>query len=229
MTDLLAGPGTPGIPVIEVALTAAPRPDPRAIQRVQRIRKAVLLVAILGVIGLSMATTPALSGTAAHALILGAGLLALVVAIVGRAWCSLYIGGRKKSEIVDKGPYSITRNPLYVFSFIGAFGMGAQTGSLILAALFLSVAIAVFLATVKQEEAWLLDAFPASYPSYLEATPRFWPRLSIWRDVNELSIAPKYFLRTLRDGSVMLLAIPCFWGIAMLHEASRLPTVFRLI
>ena len=27
----------------------------------------------------------------------------IIVAIVGRAWCSLYIGGRKKAEIVDRG------------------------------------------------------------------------------------------------------------------------------
>lgn len=106
--------------------------------------------------------------------------------------------------------------------------MGAQTGSLMLAALFLAVAIVVFLATVKQEEAWLLDAFPGSYRSYLEATPRFWPRLSMWRDVTELNIAPKYFLRMLRDGSAMLLAIPLFWELRCLPGRS-LPALFRLI
>lgn len=58
------------------------------------------------------------------------GLIAIMVCVLGRAWCSLYIGGRKKQEIVTCGPYSLCRNPLYVFSFIGAFGIGAQTGSL---------------------------------------------------------------------------------------------------
>lgn len=224
MTDLLAGPGTPEIPLVE-----ASRPDPRVIQRVQRIRKAVLLVAILGVIGLSMATRPALSGAAAHAGILSAGVIALVVAIVGRAWCSLYIGGRKKSEIVDRGPYSVSRNPLYVFSFLGAFGMGAQTGSLALAGLFTAIAVAVFLATVRREEAWLLGTFGEDYRRYRDATPRFWPRWSGWRDEPDLTVAPQYFLTTLRDGSAMLLAVPLFWGIAALHELHLLVPVFRLI
>lgn len=224
MTDLLAGPGTPEIPLVE-----ASRPDPRAIQRVQRIRKAVLLVAILGVIGLSMATTPALSGGGAHGIILGAGVIALVVAIVGRAWCSLYIGGRKKSEIVDRGPYSVSRNPLYVFSFLGAFGMGAQTGSLTLAGLFTAIAVAVFLATVHREEAWLLGTFGEDYQRYRDATPRFWPRWSGWRDETVLTVAPQYFLTTLRDGSAMLLAVPLFWGIAALHELHLLAPAFRLI
>lgn len=204
-------------------------PDPKTIQRVQQVRKAILLIAILAVVALSMVTAPGLTGATVRALIPGVGVVTLVVAIVGRAWCSLYIGGRKKSEIVDRGPYSITRNPLYFFSFIGAFGMGAQTGSLTLAVLFVAVTVTVFIATVKREEAWLLSAFAEPYSRYLGATPRFWPRLSSWRDANELNIAPKYFLTTLRDGSVMFLAIPCFWAITMLHEASRLPIVFRLI
>lgn len=224
MTDLLAGPGSPETPVV-----AAPRPDPRAIQRVQRIRKAVLLVAILAVIGLSTATAPALTGPTVHAAILGAGLIALVVAIVGRAWCSLYIGGRKKSEIVDLGPYSVSRNPLYVFSFLGAFGMGAQTGSLVLAGLFTAIAMAVFLATVRREEAWLLGTFGEDYRRYHASTPRFWPRWSGWRDAPALTVAPEYFLTTLRDGSAMLLAVPLFWGISALHEQQLLATAFRLI
>ena len=207
---------------------AGDRPDPRIIQRVQQVRKAVLLIAILAVIALSMVTAPALTGEAVRAFIPGVGVAALFAAIIGRAWCSLYIGGRKKSEVVDRGPYSVTRNPLYFFSFIGAFGMGAQTDSLTLTLLFVAVAVTVFFATVKQEEAWLLSAFAEPYRRYLAATPRFWPRWSGWTDGSELNIAPKYFLTTLRDGSVMLLAIPCFQAITMLHEAGRLRTVFRL-
>ena len=224
MTDLLARPGRPDIPVV-----AAPRPDPRAIQRVQRIRKGVLLVAILAVIGLSLVTAPVLTGATAHAIILGAGVIALVVAIVGRAWCSLYIGGRKKSEIVDRGPYSVSRNPLYVFSFLGAFGMGAQTGSLTFAGLFMAIAIAVFLATVRREEAWLLGTFGEDYRRYHGSTPRFWPRWSGWHDAPALTVAPEYFLTTLRDGSAMLLALPLFWGITALHQSHLLATAFRLI
>ena len=80
----------------------------------------------------------------AHRRVAAAAVVAVVcavvalVCIVGRAWCSLYIGGRKKAEIVDRGPYSISRNPLYVFSFMGAFGVGAQTGSVTLACMPMS-------------------------------------------------------------------------------------------
>ena len=53
--------------------------------------------------------------------VLGAiGLLLLLVACIGRIWCASYVAGRKDRELVDKGPFSITRNPLYFFSFFFA-------------------------------------------------------------------------------------------------------------
>ena len=53
-----------------------------------------------------------------------AGVALIGVAILGRTWSSLYIGGRKNSVLVQYGPYSLMRNPLYTFSFIGALGIG---------------------------------------------------------------------------------------------------------
>ncbi len=53
------------------------------------------------------------------------GITAIFVAIAGRAWVLLYIGGRKNSELVTYGPYSITRNPLYVFSLTGITGVAS--------------------------------------------------------------------------------------------------------
>jgi len=146
------------------------------------------------------------------------GLALIALAIVGRAWCSLYIGGRKKAEIVDRGPYSVTRNPLYVFSFIGAFGIGAQTGSLVVGAVFATATFLVFLRTVGREEAWLAEHFGATYEAYLTRTPRFWPDFSRWRDADELTVRPAFFLRTLRDGLTFLAAIPVMEGIERLQS-----------
>ena len=193
-------------------------PPVDALRRVQLIRKAVLLACILGSIAL-VAVTQSLGGeTDLHQGLELAGLGAIAVCIVGRGWCSLYIGGRKKAEIVDMGPYSISRNPLYVFSFFGAFGMGAQTGSLMLAALFVLIAFLVFRATVKKEEAWLADAFGDVYAAYVARTPRFWPRFSQWRDREILEVKPAFFLTTIRDGLVFLLAMPLFEGIEHLQD-----------
>ena len=50
-----------------------------------------------------------------YALIIGAAL--------GRIWCNIYITGRKDKELCTDGPYSLCRNPLYLFSFIGVVGV----------------------------------------------------------------------------------------------------------
>ncbi|WP_242397050.1 MULTISPECIES: methyltransferase family protein [Brevundimonas] len=156
------------------------------------------------------------------------GLAAIVLAIIGRAWCSLYIGGRKKAEIVSRGPYSITRNPLYVFSFIGAFGVGAQTGSVTIAALFAVATWVVFSLTVRREEAWLQNVFGADYSAYRERTPRFIPNFSLWRDEGELAVRPAFFLLTLRDGLVFFLAVPVFESFDALQATGWLHVLLKL-
>lgn len=118
--------------------------DPHHLRRVQLIRKAALLFALVAACVLATISKTLASAQWLHDDVEAVGLAMIVICVVGRAWCSLYIGGRKKAEIVTGGPYSLCRNPLYLFSFIGAFGMGAQTGSIVIAVLFVVIAFAVF-------------------------------------------------------------------------------------
>ena len=198
------------------------------LQRVQRIRKWVIGVCLMAVVGLALVNAPPWVGSGTEEGLEALGLGAIVIAIVGRAWCSLYIGGRKKAEIVDTGPYSISRNPLYVFSYLAAFGVGAQTGSLSLTALFVVIAVVVFHFTIKREEAWLLHAFGEPYADYMRRTPRCGPDFSRWRDNPSLEIRPQFFLTTMRDGLVFLLAIPIFEGIEKLQSIGWLAVLLHL-
>lgn len=193
-------------------MTPTPSPAPALdLASIQKLRKVAVGIALLGLIALSV-VSQSIGGVDGpwHESVEAIGLAAIVLSIVGRAWCTLYIGGRKKAEVVDRGPYSISRNPLYVFSFIGAFGIGAQSGSLVIAAGFVAAAVLVFHFTVLREEGFLLQEFGERYASYFARTPRFWPRFSLWKDANELSVRPSLFLLTIRDGLVFLLAIPLF-------------------
>ena len=184
---------------------------PLDLRTVQLIRKAAVLAALIVLIGLSM-VSQSIGGVdgAWHEWTERIGLAAIIFSIVGRAWCSLYIGGRKKAEIVDRGPYSVSRNPLYVFSFIGAFGIGAQTGSVTVALLFVAAAIWIFRQTVKREEGFLSREFGEVYARYVERTPRFGPDFRLWRDEPELTVRPEFFLTTIRDGLMLLVAMPVF-------------------
>ena len=56
-----------------------------------------------------------------------AGLLAWPVLAAGvslRLWSTLHIGGHKRQRVVMDGPYSICRNPLYLFSLLATLGVG---------------------------------------------------------------------------------------------------------
>lgn len=155
------------------------------------------------------------------------GLALIAVAVVGRAWCSLYIGGRKAEELVTTGPYSISRNPLYVFSFIGAFGVGLQSGSLTLGLVFLLATMAIFVPLISREESFLSNAMPRLFDAYRAMTPRLWPRPSLWRSPQEITVRPDLFLRTLCDGLPFVLAWPLFDGIEMLQRSGLLPVLVR--
>ena len=199
------------------------------LQKVQKFRKvAIAVIGLVIVSGLLFVGSTWPQGTETHEGIEHGGLLLIATGIIGRAWCSLYIGGRKRAEIVDTGPYSVSRNPLYMFSFVAAGGMGAQTGSMTVALAFTLVAVVVFAATVRREEAWLDAAFGQSYSDYRSRVPRFLPNFRLWRSEETLEIRPAFFVRTLGDGLFFLLAIPLFEGIDWAHIDGWLPVFLHL-
>jgi hypothetical protein len=64
---------------------------------------------------------------------------------------------------------------------------------------------------------------------YCARTPRFLPRPSLWRETAatyEFTSASLW--RTLRDGSVFLLAVPLTEIVEELHEIGYLPAIFSL-
>ena len=123
------------------------------IAEVQLVRKGVLAVAILaGVLMYALTNSTHPSGQTTHEMIEWVGIVAIVICIVGRTWCTLYIGGRKIDQFVTEGPYSVSRNPLYCFSILGAAGTGAQLGSVVVSIVFGALAWIVFYVVVLQEE-----------------------------------------------------------------------------
>lgn len=130
---------------------------------------------------------------------LGAGLLAVVVAMLGRVWCALYIAGRKNSELCADGPYSLVRNPLYVFSLIGVVGVALAT----LRPLMVPAVVVLFLvyyhAVIRSEEARLEMLFPQSYPAYRLAVPRLLPRVTGFRSRQTLTLDPRGVARAMRE------------------------------
>jgi protein-S-isoprenylcysteine O-methyltransferase Ste14 len=200
------------------------------LQALQKKRKVVLALGIALWVLLLLFTRSRWQATAPHihTLIESAGLVLILVCILGRTWCTLYIGGRKKRELITEGPYSVVRNPLYVFTSIGAAGIGAQTGSALVAFLFGAATLAVFDFVARREEVFLESSFPGEFAAYAERVPRFWPRLSSWREADELRVKPHLVRRTFLDACLFLLAVPASDLLALLQRLARLPVLMHL-
>jgi protein-S-isoprenylcysteine O-methyltransferase Ste14 len=200
-----------------------------ALGAVQALRKAVLLAAVIIGIALVVIADSRWPGDhPLHESIEWGGIACIVIAIVGRTWCTLYIGGRKTRTLVTDGPYSVSRNPLYVFSIIGGAGVGAQIGSVVLAVVAAAMAWFVFLLVALKEEEGMTATFGETYRRYVERVPRFIPRWRLWHDVEVLEIRPRAVLLTFVDACVFLVAIPIAEGFEFLHQIGALPVLFRV-
>src|ERR1041384_2965565 len=116
---------------------------PKDLNSFQRQRR-LLLAALILVLGSILVAGASLQPEDTHDRIEAYGVMLIMIGIGGRLWSTLYIGGRKSAELVRTGPYSITRNPLYLFSSIAAAGAGAQMGSYVVACLSVVLCAAVF-------------------------------------------------------------------------------------
>ena len=138
---------------------------------------------------------------------LGAGgLILLLVAAGGRAWASLYIAGRKDQELVTQGPYSLVRNPLYLFSFVGVLGVGMAFGSITLATRMGVIFTLGHWPEVRREEERLALLFGEPYEAYRRRVPAFLPRVGVPATPLSLPVNPRTYSRALREAALIPLA-----------------------
>jgi protein-S-isoprenylcysteine O-methyltransferase Ste14 len=195
-------------------------------QQMRRLVLAVLVIVLFLALLFGQSTFP--PETPVHESIEMFGVLLIFLGIVGRLWATLYIGGRKSSEVVTGGPYSITRNPLYVFSTVAAAGVGAQIGSFSGIILFALLCAGAFHIVILREEKFLKEALGAPYQAYLDKVPRFFPNLSLYQEGDTGSFKPRLLLTTLLDGLVFLIALPAFELIDGAQLSGMLPVWFTL-
>ena len=101
------------------------------------------------------------------ALLFLAGLFLVIAAVLGRFWAILYIGGRKNQMIMQDGPYSICRHPLYLSSTVGATGFGLMLGSVVLMAVIGGVTLLILSTTAAREETFLREKFARRIENFL--------------------------------------------------------------
>jgi protein-S-isoprenylcysteine O-methyltransferase Ste14 len=207
----------------------APAP-PNELQMLQRKRKQALRMVGVLCVGAIIVTESYWRSTQPNflAVLRAIGFLLILTCIFGRTWSTLYIGGLKKKELIKLGPYSIVRNPLYVFTILGTSGIGLLTGSLLLGLAIGAATTFIFWRVVLAEEEFLAGVFGADFSRYMASVPRFWPRFASWRDAEELRVKPGLVVQTFLDASLFLLAVPLIWLKAQGQAAGWLPVLMHL-
>ncbi|MGC4073439.1 MAG: isoprenylcysteine carboxylmethyltransferase family protein [Nibricoccus sp.] len=156
------------------------------------------------------------------------GVICVGIAALGRVWCSLYIAGRKDRQLVCEGPYSLTRNPLYFFSFIGIIGAGLATETITIPLFFLATFSIYYPFVISAEERKLAVLFPQDFPSYCQRVPRFFPRLAGFIEPDSYTVNPSIVRRHMCSVVWFIWIVGFLEIIELLHERGILPVYWNV-
>jgi len=190
------------------ALTSALPPTPApAFHLSERWRKPVSFLFAAAWLGVALVIRPDGFQDTSHSFMEMTGFLLLIVAALGRIWAFAYIGGRKNQELCRGGPYSLTRNPLYLFSFLGVCGAGLALQSPALFTTATLFFLGYYAIVIRAEEARLAGIFGPAFARYCAEVPRFWPRWRKPESAAELTISSRLLHRCLLEVFWFLAAI----------------------
>jgi len=156
------------------------------------------------------------------------GVILASIGAMGRLWCSLYIAGYKTDKLITLGPYSMCRNPLYFFSYLGALGLGFSTESLLIP-LIISIGFSIYYPhVIKSEEAKLEKIFTNDFKKYIDKVPCFLPKFTSFFEPKEYIVKPILFREHMFDAIWFIWFIGIIEIIKELHAINILPTLFYI-
>jgi protein-S-isoprenylcysteine O-methyltransferase Ste14 len=139
------------------------------------------------------------SETLVHEILDSVGYILIVFCGMGRLYSTAYLGGQKNKRLITYGPFSIVRNPLYVFSWFGFTGIALFSNNLPVILLVPVGFLILYTTLVKREEGFLAEAFGPEYVEYCARVPRFIPRFSNFNQPAEITLTAHTFLKGLLD------------------------------
>jgi len=146
------------------------------------------------------------------------GFVLVMVGSMGRVWCALYIAGRKNRELCVDGPYSLCRNPLYVFSYVGLMGLALGAKNVLLAVGATPLFWAYYAVVIRSEEKVLQGIFGTSFDEYRQRVPAVFPRISNYWSRKEFLIQPKKVVAGMVDAMWFLWAMILLEGLEHVKE-----------
>ena len=118
-------------------------------------------------------------------------LAGVAVAFAGEAiriWALRHSGPKTRThrkirvdDLVVTGPYSVTRNPLYIGNLVISLGVGVASGQPLVLPVVLAVFVFQYAFIIRAEEAFLEGELGEVYREYKGRVPRVLPRLGGYR------------------------------------------------
>lgn len=161
------------------------------------------------------------------------GCFLVGMGMIGRAWCSVYIAGKKDAQLVSQGPYALCRNPLYLFSFLGALGVALASETMTIPALVFATFMVYYAFVIRAEEKRLRVLFVPEFDAYLKSVPRFFPTLQSWN----LMLASEEMKCVIHPRRIRASFMDLIWFVGLIgivelisacHETQLLPVYFYL-
>ncbi|MDR0484440.1 MAG: isoprenylcysteine carboxylmethyltransferase family protein [Alphaproteobacteria bacterium] len=158
------------------------------------------------------------------------GLFLVLVCILGRTFASIFMSDKRGRSVVSEGIYSISRNPLYFFSFLGIIGIGLIYSSLLVLVLLIVFFSFYYYQVISYEEKFLSKKFGKEYTDYLNSgTPRFFPKLKLWKSEEYIEVNYKVVLKTMIDASLFFFAAIVILALLWLQNGNIIPTFLYIL
>ena len=191
-------------------------------------RKRILISRILTVlfVVILFGIKPVVTNEIIVAILAMIGLVLTGIGALGRVWASMYIYGYKTKKLINEGPYSVVRNPLYCFSFIGAVGLALASANILFLILLVIAYMTYYPFVVRSEEEGLKKALGEDYINYLKTVPRFIPKFSLFTIPEIYDVNAKKYVRAFADAIWFFVAYGVIVMITILHLKNIMPTFF---
>jgi len=156
------------------------------------------------------------------------GLFLLSICSLGRLWSLMYLSGYKHDRLIIEGPYSMVRHPLYLFTLIGAVGIGLSSENILVLLLVIIFYIIYYPFTIIAEEKMIIRKFGPDCLEYMKRTPRFIPKLSLYKEPEKFEVKTTMFVKNFVDAMWFIWMFPVLHFIEMLQNEGVLPVLFRI-
>ena len=145
-----------------------------------------------------------------------------------RFWATLYVGGRKGEVLQTQGPYSISRNPLYLGSLCLGLSITLFFKSFSAFGAILAVGLLYANGVIRAEEIHLEKKFGEEYRKYCRRTPRLLPAFSSYRSEIQISVNARDLKKEVGRFSLALLMPIAAQVIGYLKMSAAWPHWFTL-